>query len=866
MPSVLPRATTLAIVLIGWSSFPAASAAAQEPAPEALLPTALPTPAFVANHGQWPRDAAFRIQGSGATASLTDAGLRFDLVQTETSEPPAGDGAGLPCQTVRASASVGLLFVDASPVEPRGEERRPGLAHFFAGSDPSAWRTQVPMHGAVRWHEPWPGIDVRTQSHPDGLLEFLLEVAVGVDPRCAVLRWEGVDGFEVLPDGALLLHTAAGAIRQSAPVAWQPGPGGKHIPVPVVVERLDGTSFRFRAEPPRADLPLVIDPVLVYHGGTGDDAATGVGRAPSGQILACGSTTSPPSGGGRDVFVSCFDFALPPASQLVWTTTLSGTLDDRAFDVDVDAAGFVTVVGGTMSNNFPVTPGSVQSTFGGGLLDGFVTQLTPAGVLAPGVSHSTYYGGADSDWCCRVETDAALQATVVGFSESPGLPAVSAVQPVFAGSRDFIVLRLAPFGSAIVVATYLGTSGYEGFPAMPVNAATQFTLDLRELGLDVDAGGRVLIAGRTSSGSYPTVNAMQGPLTLPDAVVTILDPSLPPASQCVYSTYLNGSRSDGATAARFGPGSTVVVAGYTYSALFTSAAAPPGAFQPAFVGPSNYNDGFVVFLDTSLSGPAQRTYLTYLGGQGPTPTSLHFDACYGLTVDGRGHATVCGFVCGQTPWPSHLGPAQPVHGGQRDGFVLRLRPAGGGASDVTSATFVGGSANDVLVDLDPEPAGGAAIAGWTFSTTMSPWGGALAGPSDALVGTMDLLHTQVARGGCDSAYCAGAANSTTVLLEVDRQPAAGLPFDLLVGEVPPQSLGVIGFGTGQTSPVPLPGGWVCISSPAIVLTLVSGTTGTTSLTLGVPAGFSSPIGLHAQVIWLPPACALPFTSSATLSF
>ncbi|HEU4420819.1 MAG TPA: hypothetical protein VFT55_17910, partial [Planctomycetota bacterium] len=562
---------------------------AQDPAAHSGLPKATPR-LFVANQGQWASPATLRIQSSGATAWLGHDGLAFDLQRFEQSGVADDSGPGACEPTRQTTAHARLSFESTAPRRPVGDELQPARAHFYLGNDPASWRRDVPMFAAARWSQVWPGIDVLARTHEHGLLEFELDLAAGVDPRIAVLCWSGIEQIERQEDGALRLSTAAGPLLQSAPVAWQPTSDGTSLPVAVVVELLEEGRFRFRVDAARKDLPLVIDPVLTYHGGTGNEVAHGVARDAAGRVVVAGFTNSPPTAGGADVLVTCFDFTLP-WPHVVWTTTWGGSLDERAFDVDADLAGYFTIVGGTFSNNLPTTVGSPQPTFGGGLLDGFVLQLTPTSA----VNFASYYGGSGNDWCCRVEVDAALQATASGYSDSTNLPVVNPYQPANAGLRDAFVVRFAPFGGSIAYATYLGGSGNEGI--LSTTVPPPLDGDNRIMGLDLDATGRVLLTGFTLSGvNFPvTPNALQPTLGGgADAFVTILDPSQPPApsmSQLVYSTYYGSNLAQGGMAARFGPNGTIVVGGYTYSPLFTPT---PGPFQTTFVPQPGFNDAFLV--------------------------------------------------------------------------------------------------------------------------------------------------------------------------------------------------------------------------------------------------------------------------------
>ena len=147
-------------------------------------------------------------------------------------------------------------------------------------------------------------------------------------------------------------------------------------------------------------------------------------------------------------------------------------------------------------------------------------ELDQNGALVP-TTYATYHGGVGDDWCCRVEMDQQLRATVAGYSDSTTLPAVGSgsYQPTNAGLRDAFVVRFAPFGTSYLYATFLGGALNEGFLSNP------FNLDSRGLGLDVDAAGRVLVVGLTPSANFPVTPT------------TALHSSSPPTRVCRLQAY-----------------------------------------------------------------------------------------------------------------------------------------------------------------------------------------------------------------------------------------------------------------------------------------------------------------------------------------
>src|SRR5439155_240110 len=104
---------------------------------------------------------------------------------------------------------------------------------------------------------------------------------------------------------------------------------------------------------------------------------------------------------------------------LSWATYLGGSGDDVGYGIVVDPAGNAYVTGDTVGG-FPGTAGSlIQSTYGGGPSDAFVTKLNAAGT---DLVYSTYLGGSSYDVGYRIAVDPAGNAYVTGGTDTPNFP------------------------------------------------------------------------------------------------------------------------------------------------------------------------------------------------------------------------------------------------------------------------------------------------------------------------------------------------------------------------------------------------------------------------------------------------------------
>jgi hypothetical protein len=229
-----------------------------------------------------------------------------------------------------------------------------------------------------------------------------------------------------------------------------------------------------------------------YLGGSGCDDAFGIAIDASGAALVTGETTSsdfPTTPGSYD---TSFDYsgnyrAFVTKLSESGTTLLYGTYLGKvseAHGIAVDASG-AALVTGTVSSNFPTTPGAYDTSFNGGDNDAFVAKLSANGTS---LLYGTYLGGSDSDVANGIALDASGAALVTGYTFSSDFPTTpGAFGTSFNGNIDAFVTKLNASGSALVYSTLLGGTDYD------LAYATA-----------VDSAGAALVTGYTASLDFPT--------------------------------------------------------------------------------------------------------------------------------------------------------------------------------------------------------------------------------------------------------------------------------------------------------------------------------------------------------------------------
>ncbi|MCX6181734.1 MAG: gliding motility-associated C-terminal domain-containing protein [Bacteroidetes bacterium] len=120
-------------------------------------------------------------------------------------------------------------------------------------------------------------------------------------------------------------------------------------------------------------------------------------------------------------------------SSLLWSSYLGGNADDAIYSVQFDSNNDLYVTGGTVSPNFPTTPGVLHSGALGGI-DGFIAHFSANGQT---LKAATYIGTNAYDQSYFVQLDKSNNVFVFGQSEG-AYPVAPAGVYSNAGSHQFI--------------------------------------------------------------------------------------------------------------------------------------------------------------------------------------------------------------------------------------------------------------------------------------------------------------------------------------------------------------------------------------------------------------------------------------------
>jgi hypothetical protein len=638
-------------------------------------------PMFIENVGQFDQRARFQVYGGNATLYLAEGALWFTVlkcsqVAVSQGQTPAtlerfnAPREDQPCQGV----NLKLSFVGANPhphLEPFN--RLDTHVSYFVGNDPANWRADVPVWGGVRYVDLYPGMDLEVMGD-GGRWAWRLAIRNSQFAISSVrLR---VDGADALTLGGDVLRLTTPLGDHTLPLLQVVGAAKTNLANPTVTG--DQVAWPFASAIPNSQ--LVLSPVEV----------------------------------------SAIANLQTDASDLLYSTFLGGSGNDRGAAIAVDGADNAYVAGGTQSSNFPTTAGAFDTGYNGDN-DAFVVKINADGT---GLAYATFLGGSGWDSGRAIAVDGAGHAYVTGETQSSDFPTTAgAFDTNLDGHDDAFVVKVNADGTGLAYATFLG-----GAKDYDYGAA-----------IAVDGAGSAYVTGYTESSDFPTTPGafdpscgtdgncnFDGQNLYRDAFVVKMSAD---GTGLVHATFLGGSDLDlGSDIAVDAAGSAYVV-GRTPSSDFPTT---PGAFDTSHNG---LVDTFVVKMNADGTG---LTYATFLGGN-------YWDDGSDIAVDGAGSAYVTGMT--QSPdFPTTPRAFDTSHNGKRDAFVVKVNADGTG---LTYATFLGGSNHDFGSPIAVDGAGNAYVTGHTDSSDFPTTAGAF---DTSHNGYFDAFLVKVNAAGTGLAY------------------------------------------------------------------------------------------------------------------
>jgi hypothetical protein len=602
-----------------------------------------------------------------------------------------GFGPGWVSYAVRNAEDQGMSvfrahFMGCNQVVPKATGLEGHPTSYFIGAEEDDWVIGARSFKRVTYQDLYDGIDLEFYFK-DGCLKYDLVVAPGGNPSQFRLSYEGVESLG-LEDGTgdLIVTTAHGTVRDSAPTAYQPR-GDNLLNVPAGFHLGDDGTLGFRVGPHNPRLPLVIDPALAfstYLGGSKEEYHNDMAVNASGCMLLTGHTYSsnfPTKAGSYDRSYANYQDAFVvklsrDGRSLEYSTFLGSTGTDVGESICIDSADCAYITGMTGGGSYPTTAGAYDRSLDRG--EAFVTKLNKAGT---DLVFSTYLGGSNNEHGYGICLDSLGNVCIHGSTTSnTDFPVTTGCYDRYynGGDTDSFFAKLNSAGTKLLYGTYLGGSAKE----YPKEVA-------------VDTKDNVYLMGHSLSTNFPITpgayDRYHGGRT--DIFVTKLNTS---SSTLAYSTFVGWMGVENGVDLFIDSAGCAYVPGLTDSLGFPTT---QGAYQTTHGG---WHDAFCFKLNAAGSG---LVFSTLLG-------KSEWDQANGVWVASNGTVWIAGNT-GSRNFPTTAGAYCRTYAGNTDAFLTGLSKDG---SSIIYSTFIGGGQWDRAQRVEVREGGSFYVAGHTLST------------------------------------------------------------------------------------------------------------------------------------------------------
>jgi hypothetical protein len=454
--------------------------------------------------------------------------------------------------------ALGLEFVGANE-NPQilGEDRLPWNNNYFIGNDPAQWRTDVPNYGKIRFTEVYRGIDLVYYGNRKRV-KYDFVVKPGEDPARILLKYDfgGYEGsLAVNNKGELVVKTPVGDMIEEKPYCYQ-RVNGKEVKVEVGYEVMEDGQYRFRVGEYDGRYDLIIDPELVY------------------------------------------------------STYLGGDTDEYVSDVAIDKDGYVYITGRAViqsipnTEDFPLSPGSYDTSYNGGTWDVFVTKLNRDGSQ---IIFSTLIGGNNVDESSSIALDSESNVIIAGKTISEDFPkteySYSDINDLFS-----FLLKLSANGKQMIFSSLFNGNCHD---------------------ITIDQHDNIYVAGQPSLVGFFTTPGAYDRNRDYNWATTYMRKLTPDGKTLLYSTFIEACFTKCITCDDEG---NAFIGGWTSYYEFP---ATPGAYDTTYstTPEGAYQvDGFIAQLNPTGSN---LVYATYFGGRG-------WDEITNVMIDNEENIVFCG--------------------------------------------------------------------------------------------------------------------------------------------------------------------------------------------------------------------------------
>jgi hypothetical protein len=288
----------------------------------------------------------------------------------------------------------------------------------------------------------------------------------------------------------------------------------------------------------------------------------------------------------------CFVAKFSDGGELLWSSYLGGSELDDPVRILIGNDDELVLIGVTQSEDFPVTDDALQSSYGGGESDCFLSVLSSDGVLV----YATYLGGSGSDESGDFTMDTMGNMVIAGITDSIDFPVSSdAYQPDLGGSLDGFITEIEADRAAIGYSSFFGGDD--------VDLAIE---------LELDSEGCLIVTGTTESDDFPiTDDAFQSNIVGEERDCYIA--KFQGYSDLLFSTLLGGDDKDGCFGLGVDSSDLIHIVGRTWSGDFPVTSDAIQAVYGGDVAEGSNPDRGVDGFYAKLSPEGDLLYSTFYG-------------------------------------------------------------------------------------------------------------------------------------------------------------------------------------------------------------------------------------------------------------
>jgi hypothetical protein len=330
---------------------------------------------------------------------------------------------------VKESQLINIKFAGANQLVPTeiANDKSPTFNYFTSQTNVS----NIKAASEIAFENIYEGITLRLYSNAAGSLEFDWLVNNPADYKKIKMQFNGQDYLHTTKKGSLKLGLHFGALKLDIPQTYQLAKNGKRINIKnKFVVKDNNTAMYALNEKPIANLPLIIDPVLIWGSFMDANVATfdaymfGGVKDAVGDLYVCGGALATVAPSNPLYAGSTAGFLATPPSGTAGTTGANGLgVDWLIMKVKADGSAVIsyTFFGLSSTNTGPEQAHCISLSPNGGsvFVGGFCNSSTAAGLSLPalsaGFTGNTAFGGTSSNNFDSIPTVAVFSADLASL-------------------------------------------------------------------------------------------------------------------------------------------------------------------------------------------------------------------------------------------------------------------------------------------------------------------------------------------------------------------------------------------------------------------------------------------------------------------